>query len=55
LPTYGAFLEWDNVTLERENRDEAVKARDFVASKMTSAEIAEAQKLAREWKLQSQR
>ena len=35
---------------ENENRDSAVKARDFVASKMTSAQIAEAQKLAREWK-----
>jgi len=40
---------------EMENRDEAVKARDFVASKMTSAEIAEAQKLAREWKLQPEK
>ena len=40
---------------ETENRDEAVKARDFVASKLTSAEIAEAQKLAREWKLQPKR
>jgi TPR repeat protein len=35
---------------ENESRDSAVKARDFVASKMTSAQIAEAQKLAREWK-----
>ena len=40
---------------ETEYRDEAVKARDFVASKLTSAEIAEAQKLAREWKLQPKR
>jgi TPR repeat protein len=40
---------------DTENRDEAVKARDIVASKMTSAEIAEAQKLAREWKLQPER
>ena len=40
---------------EKEYRDEAVKARDFVASKLTSAEIAEAQKLAREWKLQPKR
>jgi TPR repeat protein len=40
---------------ETENRDEAVKARDFVASKMTPAEIAEAQKLAREWKLRPER
>ncbi len=28
----------------------AVKGRDFVASKMTPAQIAEAQRLAREWK-----
>jgi hypothetical protein len=40
---------------EKEDRDEAVKARDFVASKLTSTEIAEAQKLAREWKLQPKR
>ena len=40
---------------ETENRDEAVKARDFVASKMTAAEIADAQKLAREWKLQPEK
>jgi TPR repeat protein len=40
---------------ETENRDEAVKARDFVASKMTPAEITEAQRLAGEWKLQPER
>lgn len=40
---------------ETENRDEAVKARDFVASKMTPAEITEAQKLAREWALRPER
>jgi len=33
-------------------RDEAVKARDKVAADMTPAQIAEAQKLAREWKKQ---
>ena len=33
-------------------RDEAVKARDSVAARMTPAQIAEAQKLAREWKKQ---
>jgi TPR repeat protein len=37
-------------TSETENRDDAVRAREFVASKMTPAQIAEAQKLAREWK-----
>ncbi len=31
-------------------RDQAVKYRDIVASKMTPAQLAEAQKLAREWK-----
>jgi uncharacterized protein len=40
---------------ETQDRDEAIKARDFIASKMTPAEIAEAEKLAREWKLQPER
>jgi TPR repeat protein len=35
---------------EREIRDRAVKNRDLVASKMTPAQIAVAQRLAREWK-----
>ena len=35
---------------EKERRDIAVKNRDIVAAKMTPAQIAEAQKLAREWK-----
>ena len=33
-----------------ERRDLAVKNRDIVAERMTPAQIAEAQKLAREWK-----
>ena len=33
-----------------EKRDQAVKDRDIIASKMTPAQIAEAQKLARAWK-----
>ena len=33
-----------------ERRDRAVKNRDIIAKKMTPAQIAEAQKLAREWK-----
>ncbi len=37
-------------TSEAEKRDQAVKDRDVVASKMTPAQIAEAQRLAREWK-----
>ncbi len=32
-----------------EDRDKAVKYRDIVAAKMTPAQIAEAEKLAREW------
>jgi len=36
--------------LEAEERDMAIKNRDIVASKMTPEQIAEAQKLAREWK-----
>ncbi len=35
---------------DRENRDKAQKNRGFVAGKMTPAQIAEAQKLAGEWK-----
>ena len=34
----------------KKDRDEAAHNRDIVASKMTSAQIAEAQKLARKWK-----
>jgi hypothetical protein len=33
-----------------EDRDRAVKARDVVATKMTADEIAQAQRLAREWR-----
>ena len=35
---------------EGEKREQAVKDRDIVASKMTPAQTAEAQRLAREWK-----
>ena len=35
--------------LEAEGRDQAMKNRDLAASKMTPAQIAEAQKLARAW------
>ena len=37
---------------EKQARDEAAKNRDSVAARMTLAQIAEAQKLAREWKKQ---
>ena len=36
-------------------RDTAVRNRDIVAAKMTPAQIAEAQRLAREWKPKSER
>ena len=48
--------KWSNLAAARfaasetERRDKAVKLRDLVAAKMTPAQIAEAQKLAREWK-----
>jgi hypothetical protein len=35
---------------DKENRELAVENRDIVAAKMTPAQIAEAQRLAREWK-----
>ena len=35
---------------EAERRDKSVKNRDLVAAKMTPAQIAKAQKLARDWK-----
>jgi TPR repeat protein len=47
---------WFNLAaanLPAEKRDIAVKNRDIVAAKMTPAQIAEAQKLAREWKPRS--
>ena len=40
---------WFNLAAASGNKD-AVKARDIVAAQMTPAQIAEAQKLAREWK-----
>ena len=46
---------WFNLAaanLPKEARDIAVRNRDRVAAKMTPAQIAEAQKLAREWKPQ---
>jgi hypothetical protein len=40
---------------KKEDRDEAVKARDLVASKLTPEQIAQAQKLARDWMQRSER
>ena len=37
-------------TSEAEGRNQAAKNRDIAASKMTPEQIAEAQRLAREWK-----
>ena len=39
----------------KENRNKAVKNCDLVATKMTPAQLAEAQKLAREWKPKPER
>jgi hypothetical protein len=47
---------WFNLAASRssaskaEERNKSVHNRDIIASKMTPAQIAEAQKLAREWK-----
>jgi TPR repeat protein len=35
---------------EKKSRDDAVNLRDQIASKMTAAQIDEAQKLARDWR-----
>lgn len=40
---------------ESEKRDEAVKARELIASRMSAYQIAEAQRLAREWKPKKER
>ena len=46
--------KWYNLSAaratEKETRDMATGNRDIVAAKMTPAQVAEAQKLAREWK-----
>ncbi len=51
---YAQAHMWFNLAASRfppgEDRDKAVKYRDIGASKMTPAQIAEAEKLAREWK-----
>ncbi len=50
--------KWYNLAASRlpsdEDRDLAVKNRDTVAPKMTAAQIAEAQRLARDWKPKTQ-
>jgi uncharacterized protein len=46
---YAAAHMWFNLAAANRNRN-AVKARDIVAAQLTPAQIAEAQKLAREWR-----
>jgi TPR repeat protein len=46
---YAAAQMWFNLAAASRNRN-AMKARDIVAAQLTPAQIAEAQKLAREWK-----
>ena len=49
--------KWYNLSaahqIDAQKRDVTSKSRDEVAAKMTAAQIAEAQKLAREWKPKS--
>ena len=45
---------WFNLAAARGNAD-AARKRDLVAAKMTPAQIAEAQKLVREWKPKPER
>ena len=46
---YAAAHMWFNLASASRNKN-AVKARDIVAAQLTPAQIAEAQKLAREWR-----
>ena len=52
---------WFNLAASRSSdkdalaHDNAIKGRDFAAARMTQTQIAEAQKLAREWKPKSER
>jgi hypothetical protein len=48
-------LAASNPAAKKEPRDEAVHNRDVLAQKMTAAQIAEAQKLAQEWKPKPER
>ncbi|MBP2679069.1 MAG: hypothetical protein H6Q82_2134, partial [Deltaproteobacteria bacterium] len=56
LQDYVLAHKWFNLAASRypaseiDARKKAIHNRDLVASKMTPAQIAEAQKLAREWK-----
>ncbi len=52
---YAQAHMWFNLAASRyppgEDRDKAVENRDFVAERMTPAQISEAERLARKWKL----
>lgn len=47
---YNLAASGSTLASNRRNRDNAIEMRDLVAARMTPAQIAEAQKLAREWK-----
>jgi hypothetical protein len=40
----------NEIVISKDDHNDVVRKRDMVASKMTPAQISEAQKLAREWK-----
>jgi len=42
--------KWLNLSVSMKSNADVVRARDLLASKMTPAQIGEAQRLAREWK-----
>jgi TPR repeat protein len=50
LQDYVQAHMWFNLAASAGYHDEAAKARDTLTAKMTPAQIAEAQKMAREWK-----
>jgi TPR repeat protein len=41
---------WLNLAAAKDGEDDAAKARDTIAKEMTREQLAEAQRLAREWK-----
>ena len=45
---------WFNLAAAH-GREKSVKGRDYIVAEMTSAQIAEAQRLAREWMAQHQK
>jgi len=47
---YNLAASGSTLPSNRRNHDNAIQMRDLVAARMTPAQVAEAQKLAREWK-----